>query len=147
MVESLWDDVEELHELHSRTWMRGHTWLFPCSTLFSLQSADEMLARDKKWGTRHDWEIPMPRSPGFISLWTQASLGSHSLWPELFIDKLSRLGCCLSLPHPMSLPERGTLPSLPLLMTVMITSTLGWIFPCATQALWEALAFPVLFKV
>lgn len=147
VVESRWDDVEELHELHSSTRMRGHTWCFSYSTLFSLQSADEMLARDKKWGILPWLRNTHAKIPRFhITVNTDKSGQALSLTWTLH-RKLSRLGCCPALPHPTSLPECGTLPRLPLLMTVMITSTLGWIFPCATQALWEALAFPVVFKV
>lgn len=133
--------------LHSSTWVRDHTWCFSYSTLFSLQWADEMLARDKKWGTQPWWRNTHAKIPRFhITVNTGTSGQALSLTWTLH-RKLSRLRWCLALPHPMSLPERGTLPRLPSLMTAMRTPTLGWIFPCATQALWEALAFPELFKV
>lgn len=79
-----------------------------------------------------DWEIPIPRSPNFPSLWAQKSLGRHSAWTEPAIDKLARLGCCLSPPHPVSSPTRGILPDLPLVKAITTTAVLDWIFACAT---------------
>lgn len=42
--------LKDLHELHSTTWMRGDAYFYLLNySLFSLQWAEVMLARDK-WG-------------------------------------------------------------------------------------------------